>query len=140
MCIILQGVKDSYTYIYSVTSYNVSREVITDHEFKNDGIERKRQVSAREFVALTEERDLRRKTLEKLRQCFIYEEELILLHASCLITNSNRYFFIDTFTNVKEEFSLLNIEANRDINSIRMPPFIKIDKDVTGKNLLFYII
>lgn len=43
-----------------------------------------------------------------------------------------RYFFIDTFLNVPSRFSLLNIEANKDLSSIKMPSFIEIEKDVTG--------
>lgn len=48
---------------------------MTDEDFENDGIESKRQISAREFILLFDERDPCRKTLNKTRQCFIYEEE-----------------------------------------------------------------
>ena len=72
---ILQGLKNSYIYIYSTTVYKKPRDEMTDEDFENDGIESKRQISAREFILLFDERDPCRKTLNKTRQCFIYEEE-----------------------------------------------------------------
>lgn len=56
-------------------SYKKPRDEMTDEDFVDDGIERKRQISAREYLALIEERDPNRQTLLKYRQCFIYEEE-----------------------------------------------------------------
>ena len=71
----VQGLQDSYIYIYSTTQYKKPRDSMTDQEFENDGIEIKRQISSREFILLFEEKDPLRKTLNKIRQCFIYEQE-----------------------------------------------------------------
>jgi len=112
-----RGQKGSYTYIYSVTQYKKPIEDITATEFTNDGIEKKRQITAREFIALQEEKDPKRKPLDKYRQCFIYE---------------GNHYFIDTFVNSnKGPFSLLNIEATRKVETLKLPEFIKIEKDVT---------
>jgi hypothetical protein len=55
--------------------YKKSRDEMTDQDFVDDGIERKRQITAREYLLLYEEKDPKRKTLVKCRQCFIYKEE-----------------------------------------------------------------
>lgn len=112
-----RGQKGSFTYIYSVTQYKNDIEDITATDFTNDGIEKKCQISAREFIALLDEKDPKRKTLEKYRQCFIFE---------------GNHYFIDTFLNSnKGPFSLLNIEATKSIDSLKLPSFFKIEKDVT---------
>jgi len=113
-----RGLKDSFIYIYSTTQYNKPRDEMTDKDFENDGVECKRQITAREYILLFEEKDPKRKTLEKVRQSFVYEGEL---------------FCIDTFLDGKNSFSLLNIEATKDLAGIKMPSFISIEKDVTDK-------
>ena len=72
---LFKGLKDSYIYVYSTTVYEKPISEMTDEEFKYDGIQRKRQISAREYLSLYEERDPNRKTLSKMRQCFIYNEQ-----------------------------------------------------------------
>mmetsp|Transcript_3817 Transcript_3817/g.4240 ORF Transcript_3817/g.4240 Transcript_3817/m.4240 type:complete len:473 (+) Transcript_3817:48-1466(+) len=113
-----RGVKDSFIYIYSQTVYAKPINQMTDEEFKYDGIQRKRQITAREYMSLFEERDPTRKTLTKIRQCFIYQEQ---------------YFLIDTYTNVEDRFSLLMIEASKDMETVKIPDFLQIDKDVTNR-------
>ena len=57
------GKNDVFTYSHEMRSYQGDQR-----------IEKKRQVSAREYIELFEQnRDPKRKILKKTRQCFIYE-------------------------------------------------------------------
>lgn len=56
------------------------------------------------------------KQLKKLRQCFIYEQQ---------------YFMVETFCNVDGAPSLLRIETTKEGKEIKIPPFVKVLKDVT---------
>ena len=67
----LQGQKDSFSYTHSVTLYDY--DFSNDLAYRNDGIETKKQITAREYLFLTERRDKCRATLLKTRQCFIWE-------------------------------------------------------------------
>jgi len=109
-----RGQKDSCSYTQSLTIYGY--DFVNAQLYKNDGIETKKQITAREYLFLTERRDKSRVTLEKFRQCFLWE---------------GQHYFIDTFMNVGGGFSLLMIEKNIDVQKLNLPPFIKIKKDVT---------
>ena len=56
------------------------------------------------------------KQLKKLRQCFIYEQQ---------------YFMVESFCNVDGSPSLLRIETTKEGKNIKIPPFVKVLKDVT---------
>jgi hypothetical protein len=61
---------------------------------------KKRQITAREYIELLEQRDKDKKVIKKLRQCFIYEQQ---------------YFMVDTFLNVKGfPFSIMRIETTKE--------------------------
>jgi thymidylate kinase len=109
-----RGQKDSFSYTQSVTLYNY--DFVNASQYINDGIETKKQITAREYLFLMERKDKSRVTLEKWRQCFLWE---------------GQHYFIDTFLNVGGGFSLLMIEKNIDVKNLNLPPFIKIKKDVT---------
>jgi thymidylate kinase len=109
-----RGQRDSYSYNQSLTIYNYDFK--NAKHYKNDGIETKKQITAREYLFLLERKDKARVTLEKYRQCFNYE---------------GQHYFIDTFLNVGGGFSLLMIEKNIDVQKLNLPPFIKIKKEVT---------
>ena len=64
--------------------YSYSHEMRTFHDGQR--IEKKRQISAREYIELFESsRDPLRKILKKTRQCFIHD---------------HNYFLVETFHNV----------------------------------------
>jgi len=109
-----RGQKDSFSYTHSVTLYDY--DFVNASNYRNDGIETKKQITAREYLFLQERRDKSRVTLNKIRQCFIWE---------------GQHYFIDTFLNVGGAFSLLMIEKGKDVQKLNLPPFIKIRKDVT---------
>jgi hypothetical protein len=63
-------------------------------------IVKKRQITAREFIELLEQKDPGKKVIKKLRQCFIYDQQ---------------YFMVDTFLNVKGfPFSIMRIQTTRE--------------------------
>jgi acetylglutamate kinase len=57
------GKNDSFIY-YHETKVMQNRERIV----------RKRQITAREYIELIDQRDVGKKVIKKLRQCFIYEQ------------------------------------------------------------------
>ncbi len=59
------------------------------------------------------------KQLKKVRQCFIYEQQ---------------YFMVETFVNVDGAPSLLRIETTKQGKEIKIPPFVRVLKDVTENN------
>lgn len=100
------GKNDSFTYSHEIRFYQ-----------NNERIVKKRQISAREYIELFEmQRDPTMKQLKKFRQCFIYEQQ---------------YFMVDTFMNVDGAPSLLRIETTKEEGQIKIPPFVKVLKEVT---------
>lgn len=61
-------------------------------------IQKKKQITAREYIELLELKDPSRKQIRKIRQCFIYESQ---------------YFMVECFTNVDGTPSILRIERTR---------------------------
>jgi len=68
------GKNDSYTYSHEMR-YDVNGEKI----------QKKRQITAREYIELLEQRDPNKRQAKKLRQCFIYERQ---------------YFMVESFQNI----------------------------------------
>jgi len=57
-----------------------------------------------------------KKQLRKIRQCFIYE---------------GKYFMVETYTNVDGAPSILRVESAGENNRLKIPPFVKVLKEVT---------
>lgn len=97
-----------------------SAEVSRSKSGKSSRIVKKRQISAREYIELLEsQRDPTTKLLKKFRQCFIYEKQ---------------YFMVDTFMNVEGAPSLLRIETTKEQKDLKIPPFVKVLREVTNNN------
>eukprot|EP01017_Pseudomicrothorax_dubius_P028852 TRINITY_DN3457_c0_g1_i7.p1 TRINITY_DN3457_c0_g1~~TRINITY_DN3457_c0_g1_i7.p1 ORF type:complete len:344 (-),score=67.54 TRINITY_DN3457_c0_g1_i7:84-1115(-) len=77
-----------------------------------------RRIASREYLGLSKERDQSRKTLVIKRRCFLWE---------------GQYYIVDTYLNVLDGFSLLIIEADRQVREIKLPPFINIAREVTDE-------
>jgi hypothetical protein len=95
------------------------------HETKlmwnQERIVKKRQITAREYIELLEQKDSAKKVIKKLRQCFIYDQQ---------------YFMVDTFLNHKNfQFSILRIETTREAQQIKIPPFVKVLREVTEEEI-----
>jgi len=88
------------------------------NEDVDEGRDFNRIIAAGEYQLLKERQDDTRITLTKHRQYFIWER-----------TN----LFIDTFTNAGD-FSILYVEYNRDLKTLRLPETIEIVKEVTSHN------
>ena len=73
------------------------------------------QITAREYIFLRENKDVSRKTVKRVRQCFIYH---------------SNYFMIDTYLNVKQGVSVLRTDV-LDLSSLKLPPEISIVRDVS---------
>ena len=56
------GKNDSFTYSHEMR-----------YDIKGEKIQKKRQITAREYIELCENTDNTKRTVEKTKQCFIYE-------------------------------------------------------------------
>lgn len=100
------GKNDSFTYSHEMRSYQC-----------DERIEKRRQISAREFIEQFEQsKAANKKILKKVRQCFIYEQQ---------------YFLVETFLNVDGQPSLLRIETTKEHKEIEIPAFLDIIREVT---------
>lgn len=93
-------------------SYSIATH-IPDQE--NQRIRRK-QITSREYLAFKVQKDDDRKTVKKVRQCFLYDA---------------LYYRLDTFKNVHKGVTLLIVEAEPD-SKIDIPPFLELVRDVTN--------
>ena len=80
-------------------------------------IQKKKQITAREYLEALEQRDPARKQVRKIRQCFIYERQ---------------YFMVDTFVTIEGKPSILRIESNSNSESTAIPPFLRVLREITA--------
>lgn len=71
----------------------------TRYLINNERIIKKRQITAREYIELLENKEPNNKHMKKLRQCFTYEQQ---------------YFMVDTFLNVGGAPSIMRIETTKE--------------------------
>lgn len=110
-----RGQKGSFFYEQAINSYPRS---LDGSEYQGDGVERKKQITAREYLTLMETKDKERKTIEKVRQGFLWQ---------------GKYLFIDSFLNVDEPYSLIYLDATVDVKTLQFPEGIEVVKDVTNE-------
>lgn len=67
-------------------------------------------------MQLMEVKDSTRKTIKRVRQCFIYKAN---------------YFQLETFVNIGGFLSLIKIQTNVATPQIEIPPFIEVIREVT---------
>jgi len=89
-------------------------------------IEKERQIGAREYVEFLSTRDPMRRTIRKMRTCFLWE---------------GRYFELDQFTDIDppdsddpvgpERLVLLEVELESPDQKVALPPFLDIAAEVT---------
>lgn len=102
-----RGKEDSCTYIHEVQMIVKGEEIV-----------RKRQISAREFIQLMEQKKVDTNSVEKIRHCFIYK---------------NQNFVVDVFKNVSGNPTILRIETDSKTDDISIPPFVKVHREVTAE-------
>ena len=99
------GKNDAFTYSHEMR-----------YEVNGEKIQKKRQITAREYIELSENPDLTKRKITKVRQCFIYERQ---------------YFMVETFNNMKHYPSVLRVENTSESSKTKLPPFLKIIREVT---------
>lgn len=99
------GKNDSFTYSHEMRQYK-----------ENQRIEKKRQISAREYIELQEQQTNKKRVLKKMRQCFIYDKQ---------------YYLVETLLSVDEQPSLLRIESSKEHKDLTIPDFLDIIREVT---------
>ena len=79
------GKNDAFTYSHEMR-----------YEINGEKIQKKRQITAREYIELCENTDATKSKIMKTRQCFIYERQ---------------YFMVETFLNLENNPSILRVES-----------------------------
>ena len=79
------GKNDAFTYSHEMR-----------YEINGEKIQKKRQITAREYIELSENTDATKSKIMKTRQCFIYERQ---------------YFMVETFLNLDKNPSILRVES-----------------------------
>lgn len=102
------GKNDAFTYSHEMR-----------YEISGEKIQKKRQITAREYIELSESTDTTKKKIIKQRQCFIYERQ---------------YFMVETFMNLEYNPSILRVETTTERNKDKLPPFLKIIREVTNED------
>lgn len=101
------GKNDSFTYSHEMR-----------YDIKGENIQKKRQITAREYIQLLESRDDNKRQVKKLKQCFIYE---------------NYYYIVETFKNIEPCPSILRVDSTIQSTKKKLPPFLTILREVTGE-------
>lgn len=101
------GKNDSYTYSHEMRL-----------SLKGEKIQKKRQITAREYIQLLDSRDISKTQVKKIKQCFIFE---------------SKYFMLETFMNIEPNVSILRVETTMQSASKKLPPYLKIVREVTGE-------
>lgn len=81
-------------------------------------IEIERKIDMRQYIEFLEDADISCHQLRKDRTCFIYE---------------NQYFELDEYP-FSDEFAILELEVKSLEDTVILPPFIEVIKEVTGDN------
>ncbi len=81
-------------------------------------VEIERQVNGREYLTLLEQRDPSRRPLHKQRRCFLWEKQ---------------YFELDLFRAPREGLALLEVELDHLDQSVTLPPFLEVVREVTNE-------
>ena len=101
------GKNDSYTYSHEMR-----------FQLKGEKIQKKRQITAREYIQLLDSRDANKREVKKTKQCFIYE---------------SKYFMVETFLNTEPFPSILRVETTAQNSGKKLPPFLNVVREVTGE-------
>ena len=80
-------------------------------------VEVERPVSAREYVALLADVDPSRRPIRKTRTCFLW---------------NHQYFELDTFVEPRAGLRVLEVEFDCPDGPLTLPPFVEVDREVTG--------
>jgi len=86
---------------------------------KDERHEIKKPISAREYMMLLDNADPEFRTLKKERISFVYEKQSFILD-----------IILNAYENRK--LKILRIEAPKKGSDVRVPPFFKISREVTG--------
>ena len=101
-----RGQDRSFTY-----TYTVKREI---QPGKN--VEREKMITSKDYLSYLEEADQDRVMIRKKRTCFLWK---------------NSYYELDVFIEPFNGVCLLELESDEDNSPCEIPPWIKIDREVT---------
>jgi CYTH domain-containing protein len=102
-----RGQHGSYTY-----THTLKRPIAAGQR-----VEIERQITGREYLALLAQADPARRTIQKRRRVFLW---------------ANQYFEWDIFLDPRPELEILELEVDSLSSPIDLPPFLPIEREVTG--------
>lgn len=88
------------------------------YEVAGEHIQKKRGITAREFIELLENQDPNRQRVKKTRQCFVFNKQ---------------YYMVESFDNIKPYPSILRLETTKENQKAKLPPYLPIVREVTGE-------
>ena len=102
------GKNDSFTYSHEMR-----------YDINGEKIQKKRQITAREYIELCEMGDPSKNKILKLRQCFTYQQQ---------------YFIVETIKNLDPYYiSILRVETTNENHTPKLPKFLEVLREVTGE-------
>jgi CYTH domain-containing protein/predicted ATPase len=103
-----RGQHGSYTYTHTIKWPRAAGE----------RIELQRPISGRDYVGLLTQADPARRTIRKRRRCFLWQ---------------NQYFELDRFEEPCPGLLLLEAELEERGQAVALPPFLDVEREVTGE-------
>jgi AAA domain len=100
-----RGNSDSYNYKYTVEKIREDKTLESASQI----------ISPRDYMNHLKKRDKTRSTVKRILQCFIIDDD---------------YMILDTFQNIKFKGSLLRVETKKMLEDITFPEFIEVERDV----------
>jgi len=107
-----RGWQGSYVYFQTI------KKAVSDHK----SIETERRITAQQYVDLLQMADPSRKSISKMRKCFVWK---------------NQYFELDTYIEPNLGLQILELEGVEANAEIEFPPFIQVVEDITGNEKYF---
>ena len=103
-----RGQKGNFTYTHTIKQYLGPGK----------NVEKEQMISGREYLNLLQRADKELQTVKKKRFCFLWE---------------NQYFELDCFDSPKKDLVVLEAELENDSDSIALPPFLEVEREVTNE-------
>ena len=100
-----RGHSDSYNYLYTIEKKRPDGSTETASQI----------ISPRHYMNYLQNKDNSRNTVKRILQCFIYEDN---------------YMILDTFLNIKFKGSLLRVDTKKKLEEIAFPEFIQVISNV----------
>lgn len=98
--------------------YNLYTHTYKEFKSNLERIEHETKISQKNYHELQDKADKLKIPIKKIRRCFLWDKQ---------------YFELDIYSHPREGLKLLELELEETEQEVRLPPFIKIDRDVSDE-------